>query len=258
VVGDLAGFVAATYLRGVDFVQIPTTLLAQVDSSVGGKVGINLKAGKNLVGAFYQPKLVLCDLDTLKSLPKREFRAGMAEVIKYGIIWDAKLFQMLETQIKGILKLDLSLLEQVVARCCQIKAKVVGQDEKEGGLRAILNYGHTIGHAIEAITRYGTYLHGEAISVGQVAAGHLSEALTGLKTSEAKRIEALFKATGLPTRISLNQAQRKRLLEAMQLDKKVSQGQVKFVLATRLGKVSPGHSVETKAIHAALDSVQKN
>jgi 3-dehydroquinate synthase len=258
VVGDLAGFVAATYLRGVDFVQIPTTLLAQVDSSVGGKVGINLKAGKNLVGAFYQPKLVLCDLDTLKSLPKREFRAGMAEVIKYGIIWDAKLFQMLETQIKGILKLDLSLLEQVVARCCRIKAKVVGQDEKEGGLRAILNYGHTIGHAIEAITRYGTYLHGEAISVGQVAAGHLSEALTGLKTSEAKRIEALFKATGLPTRISLNQAQRKRLLEAMQLDKKVSQGQVKFVLATRLGKVSPGHSVETKAIHAALDSVQKN
>jgi 3-dehydroquinate synthase len=258
VVGDLAGFVAATYLRGVDFVQIPTTLLAQVDSSVGGKVGINLKAGKNLVGAFYQPKLVLCDLDTLKSLPKREFRAGMAEVIKYGIIWDAKLFQMLETQIKGILKLDLSLLEQVVARCCQIKAKVVGQDEKEGGLRAILNYGHTIGHAIEAITRYGTYLHGEAISVGQVAAGHLSEALTGLKTSEAKRIEALFKATGLPTRISLNQAQRKRLLEAMQLDKKVSQGQVKFVLATRLGKVSPGHSVETNAIHAALDSVQKN
>jgi len=186
VVGDLAGFVAATYLRGVDFVQIPTTLLAQVDSSVGGKVGINLKAGKNLVGAFYQPKLVLCDLDTLKSLPKREFRAGMAEVIKYGIIWDAKLFQILETQIKGILKLDLSLLEQVVARCCQIKAKVVGQDEKEGGLRAILNYGHTIGHAIEAITRYGTYLHGEAISVGQVAAGHLSEALTGLKTSEAK------------------------------------------------------------------------
>ncbi|MEL0060085.1 MAG: 3-dehydroquinate synthase, partial [Verrucomicrobiales bacterium] len=162
VVGDLAGFVAATYLRGVDFVQIPTTLLAQVDSSVGGKVGINLKAGKNLVGAFYQPKLVLCDLDTLKSLPKREFRAGMAEVIKYGIIWDAKLFQMLETQIKGILKLDLGLLEQVVARCCQIKAKVVGQDEKEGGLRAILNYGHTIGHAIEAITRYGTYLHGEA------------------------------------------------------------------------------------------------
>jgi 3-dehydroquinate synthase len=258
VVGDLAGFVAATYLRGVDFVQIPTTLLAQVDSSVGGKVGINLKAGKNLVGAFYQPKLVLCDLDTLKSLPKREFRAGMAEVIKYGIIWDAKLFQMLETQIKGILKLDLGLLEQVVARCCQIKAKVVGQDEKEGGLRAILNYGHTIGHAIEAITRYGTYLHGEAISVGQVAAGHLSEALTGLKTSEAKRIEALFKATGLPTRISLNRAQRKRLLEAMQLDKKVSQGQVKFVLATRLGKVSPGHSVETKAIHAALDSVQKN
>ena len=181
VVGDLAGFVAATYLRGVDFVQIPTTLLAQVDSSVGGKVGINLKAGKNLVGAFYQPKLVLCDLDTLQSLPKREFRAGMAEVIKYGIIWDAPTLQNSEAQISSLLKLDATLLEKVVARCCQIKAAVVGQDEKEGGLRAILNYGHTIGHAIEAITRYGTYLHGEAISIGQVAAGHLSQSLTGLK-----------------------------------------------------------------------------
>ena len=258
VVGDLAGFVAATYLRGVDFVQIPTTLLAQVDSSVGGKVGINLKAGKNLVGAFYQPKLVLCDLDTLQSLPKREFRAGMAEVIKYGIIWDARLFSTLEAQIGSLLKLDATLLEKVVARCCQIKAAVVGQDEKEGGLRAILNYGHTIGHAIEAITRYGTYLHGEAISIGQIAAGHLSQSLTGLKAKDAQRIEALFKATGLPTRISLNTGQRKRLLEAMQLDKKVSQGQVKFVLAAGLGKVSPGHSVETDAIHAALDSVQKN
>ena len=252
VVGDLAGFVAATYLRGVDFVQIPTTLLAQVDSSVGGKVGINLKAGKNLVGAFYQPKLVLCDLDTLQSLPKREFRAGMAEVIKYGIIWDARLFSTLEAQIGSLLKLDATLLEKVVARCCQIKAAVVGQDEKEGGLRAILNYGHTIGHAIEAITRYGTYLHGEAISIGQIAAGHLSQSLTGLNAKDAQRIEALFKATGLPTRISLNAGQRKRLLEAMQLDKKVSQGQVKFVLAARLGKVSPGHSVETDAIHACL------
>ena len=254
-VGDLAGFVAATYLRGVDFVQIPTTLLAQVDSSVGGKVGINLKAGKNLVGAFYQPKLVLCDLDTLQSLPKREFRAGMAEVIKYGIIWDARLFSTLEAQIGSLLKLDATLLEKVVARCCQIKAAVVGQDEKEGGLRAILNYGHTIGHAIEAITRYGTYLHGEAISIGQIAAGHLSQSLTGLKAKDAQRIEALFKATGLPTRISLNTGQRKRLLDDA-TDKKVSQGQVKFVLAARLGKVSPTGGDRRHSCR--VDSVQKN
>ena len=185
--------------------QIPTTLLAQVDSSVGGKVGINLKAGKNLVGAFYQPKLVLCDLDTLQSLPKREFRAGMAEVIKYGIIWDARLFRTLEAQIGNLLKLDATLLEKVVGALLPDQSgSGLDQDEKEGGLRAILNYGHTIGHAIEAITRYGTYLHGEAISIGQVAAGHLSQSLTGLKAKDAQRIEALFKATGLPTRISLN------------------------------------------------------
>src|SRR5688572_22935059 len=157
VVGDLAGFVAATYLRGIPFVQIPTTLLAQVDSSVGGKVGVNLPAGKNLVGAFYQPRLVLCDLDTLDSLPEREFRAGLAEVIKYGIICDPKLFASLEKDLNKLLKLNPKALGEIIARCCEIKADVVSQDETESGLRAILNFGHTIGHGLEAISQYGKY-----------------------------------------------------------------------------------------------------
>src|SRR6266851_3010803 len=174
VVGDLAGFVAATYLRGIPFVQVPTTLLAQVDSSVGGKVGVNLKAGKNLVGAFHQPRFVLCDLDTLVSLPLREYRAGLAEVIKYGIICDAGLFRKLERVVPKLLEGDLTTLAGIVARCCQDKVEVVRQDETESGLRAILNFGHTIGHALEVISHYGRYLHGEAIAIGQVAAARLS------------------------------------------------------------------------------------
>src|SRR6266478_4644580 len=180
VVGDVAGFVAASYLRGIAFVQAPTTLLAQVDSSVGGKVGVNLKAGKNLVGAFYQPRLVLCDLQTLRSLPQRQFRSGLAEVIKYGIIYDAGFFTKLEQNLAKLFKQEPEMLAHVVARCCEIKAEVVGQDEKESGLRAILNFGHTIGHAIEAISGYGAFLHGEAISIGQVAAARLSARGLGL------------------------------------------------------------------------------
>src|SRR5262245_59533646 len=203
VVGDLAGFVAATYLRGVPFVQVPTTLLPRVDRSVGGKVGVNLKAGKNLVGAFHQPRLVLCDLDTLQKLPAREFRAGLAEVIKYGIIYDADLFQQIERDLPGLLKLSPKLLEEVVARCCEIKADVVGQDETETGLRAILNFGHTIGHAIENSVGYGKYLHGEAISDGQIAAARLSARLLGLPASDAERIRTIFERAGLPTDIRL-------------------------------------------------------
>src|SRR2546422_5072701 len=168
VVGDLAGFVAATYLRGIAFVQVPTTLLAQVDSSVGGKVGVNLKAGKNLVGAFYQPRLVLCDLEMLATLPLREYCAGLAEVIKYGIICDAALFERLERDLPKLLRREPGILSAVVARCCESKAKVVRQDETENALRAILNFGHTIGHALEAISHYGQYLHGGPISIAQV------------------------------------------------------------------------------------------
>jgi 3-dehydroquinate synthase len=237
VVGDLAGFVAATYLRGIPFVQVPTTLLAQVDSSVGGKTGVNLKAGKNLVGAFYQPQLVLCDLDALKTLPKREFVSGLAEVIKYGIIYDAKLFAQLERNLPKLLQRDASTLAAVIARCCEIKADVVGQDETESGLRAILNFGHTIGHAIENSSGYGKFLHGEAIAIGQVAAAKLSQKILSLPLGDVARIEKLFARAGLPVKIKLNLVQRKKLFAAMKLDKKVSGGEIKFVLAEKIGKV---------------------
>ena len=255
VVGDLAGFVAATYLRGVAFVQAPTTLLAQVDSSVGGKVGVNLKAGKNLVGAFHQPRVVLCDLDMLRTLPAREFRAGLAEVIKYGMIYDATLFARLEKDLPRLLRLDARVLAEVVARCCEIKAEVVGQDETETGLRAILNFGHTIGHAVENSIGYGKFLHGEAISIGQVAAARLSVALAGLAEKDAERLRALLEQAGLPVQLRLNAAQRARLFAAMRLDKKVSSGEVKFVLAERLGKVTWGNKVPEAALNRALDAL---
>jgi 3-dehydroquinate synthase len=252
VVGDLAGFVAATYLRGLPFIQVPTTLLAQVDSSVGGKVGVNLKAGKNLVGAFYQPKLVLCDLTTLTTLPEREFRAGLAEVIKYGIIYDAVFFRELERDLARILDRDETVLARVVARCCKIKSEVVGKDETESGLRAILNFGHTIGHGLEAISGYGWYLHGEAISIGQVAAARLSTKLMGLPPADAARIETLFHRAGLPTSVRLTPVKMRKLLAAMKLDKKVSAGEVKFVLARRIGQVRTGQQVPSTLIPQAL------
>ena len=254
VVGDLAGFVAATYLRGIPFVQVPTTLLAQVDSSVGGKTGVNLKAGKNLVGAFYQPRLVLCDLDTLKTLPRREYVSGLAEVIKYGVIYDEILFAQLERNLPKLLARDEKTLRDVVARCCEIKADVVGQDETESGLRAILNFGHTIGHAIENSSGYGKFLHGEAISIGQVAAAKLSQKILGLPSGDVARIEKLFVQAGLPVKIKLDAARRKKLFAAMLLDKKVSGGEVKFVLAQKIGKVLWGQKVPQGLIEEVLIS----
>jgi 3-dehydroquinate synthase len=255
VVGDLAGFVAATYLRGIAFVQVPTTLLAQVDSSVGGKVGVNLKSGKNLVGAFYQPRLVLCDLLTLRTLPTREYRAGLAEVIKYGIIYDTALFERLERDLPKLLKREPKTLTEVVARCCEIKAEVVGQDETESGLRAILNFGHTVGHALEAISHYGKYLHGEAISLGQVAAARLSGELLGLPETEKQRISALLRRAGLPTVLRLAADQRPKLLAAMKLDKKVSGGEVKFVLARKIGHVEIGQKVPAPVLKQVLQQI---
>jgi 3-dehydroquinate synthase len=252
VVGDLAGFVAATYLRGIGFVQVPTTLLAQVDSSVGGKVGVNLKAGKNLVGAFYQPRLVLCDLDTLKTLPEREYVSGLAEVIKYGIIYDAALFGKLEHSLPELTKRRTKILGSVVARCCEIKAEIVHQDETESGVRALLNFGHTIGHGLEAISNYGKYLHGEAISLGQLVAAKLSSRLIGLPTDDARRIARLFERAGLPTRLKLKGSERSRLLAAMRLDKKVSGGELRFVLARRIGKTEFGHSVPAAELEELL------
>jgi len=252
VVGDLAGFVAATYLRGIPFVQVPTTLLAHVDSSVGGKVGVNLKAGKNLVGAFYQPRLVLCDLDTLATLPGRDFRAGLAEIIKYGIIHDAALFARLERDMPKLLRRQAKPLGEIIARCCKIKAEVVGQDETDSGLRAILNFGHTIGHGLEAISSYGKYLHGEAISLGQVAAARLSQEIAGLPEQDVARITSLFKQAGLPTEVKLVASQRPKLFAAMKLDKKVHDGEIKFVLAKRIGKVVWGQKVSDSAVQKVL------
>jgi 3-dehydroquinate synthase len=254
VVGDLAGFVAASYLRGIPFVQVPTTLLAQVDSSVGGKTGINLKAGKNLVGAFYQPKLVVCDLATLDTLPAREFRSGMAEVIKYGIIYDAPFFRRLEQQMDAALRRDSATLTRIIARCCEIKADVVSQDETESGLRAILNFGHTIGHALEAISGYGKYLHGEAISIGQVLAARLSQKVSGLSAADAQRIFELLKRAGLPVEVKLNGGSREKVLAAMKLDKKVSQGEIKFVLARQIGQVEFGCKAPESEVRGVLSA----
>ncbi len=256
VVGDLAGFVAATYLRGIPFVQVPTTLLAQVDSSVGGKTGVNLKAGKNLVGAFYQPQLVLCDLDALKTLPKREYISGLAEVIKYGVIYDAVLFAQLERNLPKLLQREAATLRNVIARCCEIKADVVGQDETESGLRAILNFGHTIGHAIENSSGYGKFLHGEAIAIGQVAAARLSQKLLGLPSGDVGRIEKIFVQAGLPVKLKLNAVQRKKLFTAMTLDKKVSGGEIKFVLAEKIGRVAWGRKVPVALIEETLSGLQ--
>jgi 3-dehydroquinate synthase len=252
VVGDLAGLVAASYLRGIAFVQVPTSLLAQVDSSVGGKVGVNLDAGKNLVGAFHQPRLVLGDLSTLNTLPLREFKAGLAEVIKYGIIYDTALFRRLERSLPKLFDRDPATLTSVVARCCEIKAEVVRQDETEGGLRQILNFGHTLGHAIENSVGYGRYLHGEAIAIGQVAAAKLSAQLRGLPAAEVTRITRLFERAGLPTSIRLTHAQRARLFDAMQRDKKVSGGEIRFVLADRIGRVTWGQTVPRELVEGAL------
>jgi 3-dehydroquinate synthase len=254
VVGDLAGFVAATYLRGIAFVQAPTTLLAQVDSSVGGKVGVNLKAGKNLVGAFHQPRLVLCDLETLRTLPDREYRAGLAEVIKYGIIRDAALFRRLERDLEALCRQEPAALAAVVARCCRLKAEVVGQDETERGPRAILNFGHTVGHALETVSGYGTYLHGEAIALGQVAAAMLSAVLRGLSVAEVERIMDLLARAGLPVQVKINARQRARLLAAMRLDKKVSGGEIGFVLADRIGHALWGQKVPTRLLRQVLSS----
>ncbi len=235
VVGDLAGFIAATYLRGVDFVQAPTTLLAMVDSSVGGKVAINLPQGKNLVGAFYQPRLVLADLALLRSLPEREFRSGMAEVIKYGVIYDAKLFELLEQRLDALMAKDMAQLAPVIARCCEIKADVVSQDERESGLRAILNFGHTVGHAIEAVAGYGGYLHGEAVAIGMLAAARLSQKRGGLGAADVARIESLLRRAGFD--LTLPAVPFAKIIAPMRVDKKAVEGKLRFVLARRIGEV---------------------
>jgi 3-dehydroquinate synthase len=238
VIGDLTGFAAATFMRGVPFIQMPTTLLAMVDSSVGGKTGVNHAMGKNMIGAFYQPKKVLMDLDVLKSLPQAEFLAGMAEVIKYGVIWDASFFEYLDRKREKILALDPDALSHIIQRSCEIKAEVVSKDEREGGLRAILNFGHTVGHAIETAENY-TMRHGEAVAIGMVYASKLA-LKTGLcDASVPERVEKLIRSYGLP--MNLEALSRKpsvtELMDAMQIDKKAEGGKVKFVLPMKIGEV---------------------
>jgi len=232
VVGDMTGFAAASYMRGVPFVQIPTTLLAQVDSSVGGKTGINHPLGKNMIGAFYQPLKVVCDLDTLMTLPQREISAGLAEVIKYGPIADLALFSWLESNMDALLARDPAAMAHAVKRCCEIKARVVAQDEREAGLRAILNFGHTFGHAIEAGLGYGQWLHGEAVGCGMVMAALLSERLGLVDAVLVARLRALIQKAGLPvTGPRLAQTDNAgRYLELMRVDKKAEAGEIKFVV----------------------------
>ncbi|MFG6465393.1 3-dehydroquinate synthase [Roseateles sp. BYS87W] len=233
VIGDMTGFAAATYMRGVPFVQVPTTLLAQVDSSVGGKTAINHPLGKNMLGAFYQPVRVLADLDTLDTLPDRELRAGLAEIIKYGPIADAAFLDWIEDNLAGLLSRDKALLAYAVRRSCEIKADVVGQDEREQGLRAILNFGHTIGHAIEAGLGYGEWLHGEAVACGMVLAADLSCRLGFVPQAFVERLRSLIQRAGLP--VQPPQLGVERCLQLMRVDKKAEAGDIRFVVIEGVG-----------------------
>jgi len=251
VVGDLAGFVAATYARGIPFIQVPTTLMAQVDSSVGGKVGINLPLAKNLVGAFWQPAGVLIDLAALATLPVREYRSGLAEVVKYGVILDEEFFKYLETHVPEIAARESATLVHLIRRSCELKAQVVSADEHETkGLRAILNYGHTFCHAIETVSGYGHFLHGEAVAMGMNCAARLAE-MTGRINSELTvRQERLLAALGLPTVVKGLDID--ALLGAMLRDKKAEQGQLRFVLPARLGRVELIGNIDLSLVRRAL------
>ncbi|MGN8158909.1 3-dehydroquinate synthase [Salinisphaera sp. SWV1] len=235
VIGDLAGFAAAIYQRGIDFVQVPTTLLAQVDSSVGGKTGVNHRLGKNMIGAFHQPKRVLADIDVLATLPAREFAAGMAEVIKYGLIRDAGFFDWLEANMAGINAREPALITEIIRRSCANKAEVVVADEREAGQRALLNLGHTYGHALETELGYGAWLHGEAVAAGMCMAADTSRRLGWLSAAHVARIETVIAAAGLPT-APPRETSAGRILDLMQRDKKVTAGALRLVLLTDIGQ----------------------
>ena len=244
VVGDVAGFVAASYLRGVMLVQVPTTLVAQTDSAIGGKTGVNLPEGKNLVGAFYPPKLVMVDANTLKTLPQREFRGGLAEVIKYGVIADAKLFAFLERKFEKVLARDARALEYLITRSAEIKAIVVSKDERESGLREILNFGHTFGHALESVTAYKKYQHGEAVAWGMMAAALYGHEIGVTPASDVARLVSLVRRMGkLP---EWPRVAPKRLIELMGSDKKTRAGKLRFVLTPKIGKAA---TYEARDLH---------
>ena len=250
VVGDLAGFVAACFQRGINFVQIPTTLLAQIDSSVGGKTAVNHPLGKNLIGAFHQPKAVIIDPSVLRTLPPRELRAGMYEALKYGVIWDRALFDFIRDNQASAEAFAPKVLAHIIQRSCEIKAEVVTQDERESGLRKILNYGHTIGHALEAVTQYRRLKHGEAVGYGMKAAANIAMKAGLLASDERQAIEIGVEALGrLP---QINDLQVPEILTAMTLDKKASQGKVPLILPTRIGKVVVSNEIAPAVIRAAV------
>lgn len=253
VIGDMAGFAAACYQRGIAFIQIPTTLLSQVDSSVGGKTAVNHPLGKNMIGAFYQPQAVVIDIECLKTLPAREFAAGMAEVIKYGIIYDQDFFIWLENNIEAIKSLDATAITYMIKRCCAIKAEVVALDEKEHGIRALLNLGHTFGHAIEAEQGYGNWLHGEAVAVGMVLAAETSYVLGLIEHTEVEQIIDLIEAFDLPL-AAPPEMQYQHFAEHMQLDKKVLNGQLRLVLPTSIGTSALFDNVSDIVLRDVIES----
>jgi 3-dehydroquinate synthase len=253
VVGDITGFASATYQRGTPFIQIPTTLLSQVDSSVGGKTAINHPLGKNMIGAFHQPRAVLIDTDTLNTLQPREYRAGLAEVIKHGVIRDAAYFDAIEQHLAAILARQSEALAWVVKRSCEIKAEVVAQDERESGLREILNFGHTFGHAIEAGFGYGVWLHGEAVATGMVMASDLSRRMGLLDGVQAERISKLLAASGLPVRAEgLGAA---RFMDLMRIDKKSREGRMRFILSHGIGRAEQGVEADPAALSQTLQAL---
>ncbi|GAA5193376.1 3-dehydroquinate synthase [Ferrimonas gelatinilytica] len=254
VIGDMTGFAAACYQRGVDFIQIPTTLLAQVDSSVGGKTAVNHPLGKNMIGAFHQPVLVMMDTSTLSTLPEREFAAGMAEVIKYGVLWDAKFFHWLEVNALALKSQQSAALAYAIRRCCEIKAEVVAQDEREQGVRALLNLGHTFGHAIEAEQGYGVWLHGEAVAAGMMQASQLSEALGWLPGEQVARIRQLLLAFDLPV-CGPKGMSADEYLPHMRRDKKSLDGQIRLVLPREIGRAEVVSSVSEPQLRAFLARV---
>jgi 3-dehydroquinate synthase len=250
VVGDLAGFVAATYQRGITLIQVPTTLLAQVDSSVGGKVAVNHPLGKNMIGAFYQPKFVWIDGETLRTLPPREVTCGLAEVVKYGIVFDPGFFSYLETNLDAIMKLDEAVIMQIQARCCELKAHVVAEDERELGLRAVLNYGHTVGHALEAAGNYRSLKHGEAVLLGMAAEAYIAQQLGLLSLDVLEKIETFISRIPLDLRrVNLTTA---KILDAIRHDKKTVDGKTRFVLPVRLGEVQVLDEVEPELVRLSL------
>lgn len=250
VIGDLAGFAAATFMRGLPLVQIPTTLLSQVDSSVGGKVAVNHPKSKNMIGSFYQPKMVIIDVNLLQTLPERELRAGLSEVIKYGVIKDKLLFDYLKENMVKIKELDQECLEEIIARSCEIKADIVSRDEREVGIRAILNYGHTIGHALESITKYDKYRHGEAIAVGMIVESNIAVALNLFSKDGVKEQEDLFRDTGL--KVHFKDIDTSAIMKAIWLDKKVLEEKLRFVLPVEIGNVIIKECIDEEIIRKAI------